>query len=831
MNKKILFAALSIAALTACSTDDFESQNVAEGTSPIKFEVINNQFNDLTRASMSGNKIVWNADDGDLFTLYHGATLGDLTGYENATYTANANEGGTAYLTTPSMIKEGGAIMVWPVDSTFRIGSGDALTITIPAEQTNIENNIPYMSDLVSIGAYDSDAPYNTAGLDRSYPVYMRPMASQLIIKADYDGTDETIAELEEGDDPIDPIEVTSVDLLTYASGSTLFTTEIPVKWTDPSSDIQDQWDDADDNHAWTKVTDFDIASIASTGQTDQLTATDDCVTDNYSCKFLILPQATISSGVEKAAVVVNTIYGKVVVADPTEVTDCKYVTGEYEDAWYRYISDPSSAETGETAASDAEESGDYEGKYKTTSVPAYGMQQTLNGFSAYTATSGVVEGEPVGAAATRFVKVLLTHLDMSDLHIDTDKQLRDAARVWQKLGLDPVTVYLDGDENEEFEISQTTIEVINEINEDAGALSFQVMPCDVTDEECSTIVITGADTNAEVQDIAFIQANGSRVADVVLADEETAWNWVGTVKVTAAGVNSIINKGTMANAETATLMTTEYDDTQNNVPLVNDGTWNITAGTLNVQFDVTNNGEVNISSGAQYRQDNGSGLGSVFTNDATALPTRFGGDDALIGLVNNSGVFATVAGGEINNYGLIEHADEDAKTYVTTNQLGGAFGTAFGAANKMGRINLPFSNKDEDNISVSAALAEGFISVTVDGDAPSDVLNASVVGSKVNYIIVKSGINTISDVSAQVEYLEINESGTEIAWAVTTPTTYAGLMVLSDVNIKLGTSLTVTDATYLGSDMYVGGTFTTTSWSGYYGDTSANVATKYITY
>lgn len=286
-----------------------------------------------------------------------------------------------------------------------------------------------------------------------------------------------------------------------------------------------------------------------------------------------------------------------------------------------------------------------------------------------------------------------------------------------------------------------------------------------------------------------------------------------------------------MANAETATLMTTEYDDTQNNVPLVNDGTWNITAGTLNVQFDVTNNGEVNISSGAQYRQDNGSGLGSVFTNDATALPTRFGGDDALIGLVNNSGVFATVAGGEINNYGLIEHADEDAKTYVTTNQLGGAFGTAFGAANKMGRINLPFSNKDEDNISVSAALAEGFISVTVDGDAPSDVLNASVVGSKVNYIIVKSGINTISDVSAQVEYLEINESGTEIAWAVTTPTTYAGLMVLSDVNIKLGTSLTVTDATYLGSDMYVGGTFTTTSWSGYYGDTSANVATKYITY
>ena len=61
--------------------------------------------------------------------------------------------------------------------------------------------------------------------------------------------------------------------------------------------------------------------------------------------------------------------------------------------------------------------------------------------------------------------------------------------------------------------------------------------------------------------------------------------------------------------------------------------------------------------------------------------------------------------------------------------------------------------------------------------------------------------------------------------------------MVLSDVNIKLGTTVNVTGgtanngATYLGADMYVGGMFTTTTYNGYYGNTSGNEASMYITY
>ena len=107
---------MSLAALTACTNDEFESQNVAQEASPVQFEVLNNDA--VTRASMNGNKIVWNANDGDIFTLYHGGA--GITGYETAIYTAKANEGSTATLTTPSMILAGGAVMVWPVDTTFR---------------------------------------------------------------------------------------------------------------------------------------------------------------------------------------------------------------------------------------------------------------------------------------------------------------------------------------------------------------------------------------------------------------------------------------------------------------------------------------------------------------------------------------------------------------------------------------------------------------------------------------------------------------------------------------------------------------------------------------
>jgi len=327
------------------------------------------------------------------------------------------------------------------------------------------------------------------------------------------------------------------------------------------------------------------------------------------------------------------------------------------------------------------------------------------------------------------------------------------------------------------------------------------------------------------------------------------------------AHISSIINRGTMVNAETATLNVENNAGTKLiNVPFVNaeGAEWNITAGTLRVQFDVTNYSTVTISKGAQYRQDATDGVSiasSKFTNERNDVPTRFGGDDDAVGTVWNYGVFATIGGGEIDNFGLIEHADIDAKTYITRNQttIAGGYATnadftapfdaTLNSENKIGRINLPITNKDEDNVSISAAapgMQQGFVSVTINGETvPTTVinngaLNLTSVGTYVNYLIVKAGVTSINASVGNVKYLEVNMTNkNELAWNVsTTATNLDGLMVLSDLNIKLGTTVT-SAVTYLGADMYVGGTFNagTTDWYGYYGDTSGNVPTKYITF
>jgi len=847
MNKKILFGIMSLAALASCTTDDFESNSnsVAE-SSPIKFEVINNVAG--TRAHMDGNSIVWDANDGDLFTLYHGGTLTTsdpilMNGYENATYTASAGEG-AATLSTPSMIKAGSAIMVWPVDTTFYATTAGKLTVKVPALQENIEKNIPYASDVVDIAAYTETAAYNTAGLNRTYPIYMRPLASQLILHADYANTDAAIKALENDANPIDPITWKGVELITGAS--TAFTKEIGLKFTVATGADNTRWDAGQPNNAWSHVTDFNLDDVTKVNQ-----LTSKCITDLESAKFLMLPQADIavanaSDGVAEAAVVVNTNYGKVYIA-ANGVGESKYTLAESTDAWYRYQAagstniDPQETETTTKKGGD----GSDKNYVRYTSKVALGMAQVINAFSKNKTTKdgSIVKTEPTGAVGNRYVKVLLTHLDMSALHITSDKQLSDAARVWKAMNLDDVTVYLDGDANGEFKISQTTIQTINDINGSipGAAKSFKVKPCTEAGEECTDIVITGGD---KLKDIAFIVDNATTKCNVVLNAGET-WKWnidenkVGSVKVRAEAVARIINKGTLVSDATATLKTKDFNGTKNNVPLQNDNIWNIDGGILNVQFTVNNNGTVNIAKGAQYRQD---GNNRNFINNASDVPTRFGGDDSKIGVVNNKGVFATVNDAKIQNRGLINHDDVDAKTYITTNETtGAAFSTSFGSSNKKGMIILRWDNRFEDNVSVSAAAtAPGFVAVETANSGVGALTDAAfttggTLSTYVNYIMINGDVTEIQGLSDQFKYVEIHQAG-EVAWKTGTTSTYTGLMVLSDVNIKLGTTVSVTGtanngATYLGADMYVGGVFTTTTYNGYYGNTSGNVASMYITY
>ena len=896
MNKKILFAAMSLAVLASCSTDDFQSQaNLAEESGSVQFEVVNN--NDaFTRASMggtNGTKVIFSAADGDLFTLYHGGA--DATGYQNATYTAS---GSPAVLSTPSMIKTGTALMVWPVDTTFTNNGTAGIAINIPADQKkDIENYIPHVSDVITINGRTPAGKYNEAGYKRPYPVYMRPMGSQLTIKADYVGS-ETIEALYNGganapaEGGIDEIEVISMELLTNATGSTKFTTKIPLTFTSITpGDANDlRWNTTAEtkvaNNNWTAVTGFAAAAATSV---DKL-ATKCLIANNGGAKFVVLPQAAMAPGVgvDAGAVVVRTNYGKVIIAQGGD-QGSQYTPAEDADAWYRVKNTAAEATadatTDENAVTTAETAGPATGKFKITAQVKFGLQQFFNAIrtnthAASTTSPSPVETEPEGAAGTRYVKVLLKYLDMSDLHIDNDKWLRDAAYVWQAMGaLNNVVVYLDGDDNKEFEISQQTIAAINAINTAVAAgtgNTFKVKPCNVAGEVCDRIVITGG---GNIPDLSFIEYNDinedgifdftdtdsdgifdiskgdvadgtggtDKVADVVLKAGES-WSWSKKtvakkkaiiVDATAPGVASIINEGTFTSDADATLAiyNNASPSTQvTTIPFENDGTWSIAAGkTINVQLDVTNYGTLTIPATAEYRQD---GAGNDFTNEATDLPSRFGGDDDAIGLVDNSGVFANINGGHINNYGLIEHRIAAAKTFITKNENGGTgFTASFNdPANKIGRINLTWDNRAEDNVTVNNAAATGFVSVTVDGEVSTLGTTAGALGAYVNYIIIKSGVTEINALNAQYKYVEIaDKNNTEIAWKTGTASAYTGLIVLSPVNITMGTSVT-SAVTYLGANMYVGGTFNktglgATNWNGYYGNTAANVATKYITF
>ena len=899
MNKKLLFAAMSLAALTACTDNDFESKNVANvagEAGSVQFEVINN-IDGGTRASMDGNSIVWSAADGDLFTLYHGGTLtgapSPLSGFENATYKASEGEGG-ATLTTPSMIKAGRAIMVYPTDTMFVYdGSGD-LAIQIPVILENIENKIPYVSDLLTIGGYaayseTATAPakptaYTTAGKDRKYAIYMRPMASQLILKADYAGTDATIAALTTGDDPINPIALTSVDITDATTATpTSLTKEIKLSFDVPSTTAPIQgtnWATVA-NNVWSEVTSFG----AVVNSVNKLTTK--CINGTESAKFLILPAASIGTGgLTTGGIVVNTIYGKVDIS-----TTGGYTTTELGDAWYRYQAPGTALTYGETETTTAGTGSDAS-KVRYTNTIQKGLAQVIDAFSANTTkkATSVVVNEPTGAVGTRYVKVLLSHLDMDGLHIMNDKHLYDAVRVWKEIGAGDVTVLLDGDATTgEFEISQKTIAKINEINaalaEETTPRKFYVTACNVTGEACSKIVITGG---GAVKDMDFIVADVA-AADVVLKAGET-WEWAASttaaktltlapdattataLSVSATGVSSIINKGTFVNSATATLAI--YDNTaagttpanQMNIPFKNEGTWTVSGGDLNVQFDVTNVGTLTIASGAEYHQDiyGTTATATTFTNDAETLPERFVLNDPSIaattkaafvekiGLVNNSGVFAVTGIGTvkgiINNYGLIEHLAESAKTYITTNAVDeasvGGFAATFnataGSQNKIGRINLPYSNKDEENVSISniTTATPGFVSVTVSpaaGAPTTKKLDLSVVGDYVNYVIIKGGIEEISKLSTKIAYVEFDAGTEEVMWndPKTSTATYEGLVVFSPVNVKRGTTVNVNKSVYLNNKMYVGGStnIAKTDCSGFFGNTSDNYNTMYLTY
>ena len=357
--------------------------------------------------------------------------------------------------------------------------------------------------------------------------------------------------------------------------------------------------------------------------------------------------------------------------------------------------------------------------------------------------------------------------------------------------------LYLDPNANGEFELSLTSIELLQAINKGCayGDKNISIQPCNDSDHGNvpTEIVVIGADNEIPNMDLCF-ESNTA----VTLRG---TWNWNNDEVKKTWWVGPFNNEGVI-NVEATNVETDQTSGTLNNTTL---GTINVNS-VANWKVKTTNYGTINIAEDAELRV-----YGTTLTNDATSL--------TAYGKIYNSGVLGVVAGTTspaINNYGYIKN-NLDAKTYVTTNQNGGTgFTASFAADNKIGTIELTTAT---DNVSVSNATNTGFIKYTWDADAEDNgkYITPSV-DVKYNYLIVNRNIELVN-AAPEIQYIEIAGGKEVVITCKSTSafhTTRSGSVakrigfILPEgekANIKEGNIL-YTKGAFLKGTLYLGGDF-----------------------
>lgn len=383
----------------------------------------------------------------------------------------------------------------------------------------------------------------------------------------------------------------------------------------------------------------------------------------------------------------------------------------------------------------------------------------------------------------------------MNNMHVENDEHLQKLLnyyKLYKSEGAyaEPnVTLLLDADNDGEFKLSTTSIDLLNEINATTQKVKLQ---------KCATHgrpdIVINSDENNEVRPLRWVFANGY---DVTLADQD--WTWSEESKA-FGNVKSITNLGSI----NVTSPVVAKGAGTGAADIINAAGADITINNVtNWKIKLTNYGKITVNAGKELRAYN-----AEITNDATALDK--------FGEIDNNGVIGVVAGttGKVYNYGYIKN-NAGAKTYVTTNELGGNFTAAFAAAtNKIGVIELTTAT---DNISVSNATAQGFIKYTWDPTEDGIYVTPSN-DVKYNYLIVKNSIEFTTH-PAEIKYLEV--AGTEEVVITTKVANAAGgfnegtianrigfiLNEGAKANVKEGNTL-YAKAAYLKGTIYVGGNF-----------------------
>ncbi len=404
---------------------------------------------------------------------------------------------------------------------------------------------------------------------------------------------------------------------------------------------------------------------------------------------------------------------------------------------------------------------------------------------------------------------------DMDQMHVKNDAHLQKCLKYYIAAGkTGPYVLYLDKDDDGEFKISKISIALIQTIN--AGGVNVTVQACTDPAHTPAKIVITQDGQTGEL-------ANATEVPELddvfaaptnVFLAKNTTWTWkertapAANVLAVDDNVSSITNEGTLTvNASNIELYNTDTD-AKATTTLTNaaGATMNITQVTT-VKNQLTNLGTINVGSESNTAPELRA-YGVQIKNDATKLNK--------CGVINNYGVVGVtdgVAGGSVNNYGLIDMKSTAAITLLSSNELVSNFDNVFNKnTNKMGTVVLP-NGQPNALVSVSNAAETGFIKYNWTGANYSTPNNGVV---KYNTIVVSSDI-AFSYVETEIKYIEFNGTRTQ----VTNP--YVGgvgnkLTQLKGVIINAGKSIIIEkdnglnclDGAFLGTGatVYNGGTF-----------------------
>ena len=770
MKTKILFGALmGTFALAACNSEE-EFTTPAQKTSPITFEVTLDGADAATKAEFASGKI--NFELGDLLSLYHGIgdASADFIDYSNAVYEAKAcGDGEVLKFVSAAMVNEGEAVMVWPADTMFTNDGSAAPVITIPAVQdAKTKLLMPYVSEVLTIDAYDDEEMKNVAGYNKTYPVVLKQFGSTLTLNTKAIN-DDVISNLDVAD-----LKVTDVELTAKSATANLFNTSVALK----ALGIAPTTHTGDFDH-WADVTEADFTAVTTSATLKTTDAT------NTSAIFTLLPvdatTADVDDHANNAKVVINTNYGTVTVA---------YASGKTP--WAKTEDKLGTAEA------------------KTVSD---GLEDVLkNVYIANTTTSSKFRNEKTGGKMTRWIEADISKLDMNNLHIKDAEQLIDVLKVLDAMkevagstvaGAATINFYLDGDAEGVFTMTPAAAAAYTaHLTATAPAITFT--PCAVAGEACTAVKFV-AESETEVPTTLAFETNP---VDAQLAG---TWKWSADDK-DYTNVNDIV----VLEDATLNLSNTVKDATGKRI--LNYGSVNVSGITYLENTILRNLGTITIPANAEFR------VKSALANRAETL--------ADYGKIYNSGVLATVGTGSIYNHGgYIKQMVDGAKTYITSNETGTGFAAAFNSGatpNLIGTIEL--FDKDDDNYSVSNTANQGFIMITTTAAAVA-AADLGVEANYVKLAgDCTSFTYSQTSATARLQYVEI-ASSKEVVWTSASTQSMKGVIVPAGkkLNIKKDNTV-ISAATFVKGTIYQGGAYTPGAFVTYLGGVATDAA-NIITY